>query len=703
MNHPGERRSFAEPLPLPPGVVWVKDEPQLQENDRLDLSNSYPIHRSRSGSSFYSPSEYEPSVAGGGFEEESLPQEAWLSVVMCKHPDLITHRELLSSLAPKIRSYSLFYSTARTIRANVLKREDLLQLCMSHMKQCNYETSIKVLEEESGIKYCDGLFPIENGLSNLLVLGVPANCDIWAPDLTNTLFADDVFGIDTKVMKKSGGGDDDNGGCPMWKEPEDSSLNLLFSKPTPAETEIYSCIRAGTLNKLVERLTAPAVRDVGGLQKYVKTFLMTYRSFTSAEVLLDKLKQRYWVARLNMDNAIMQQIIMRVCVVLETWLKAHPQDFNTTLTLAVDDLIEQDLCCGDGEKATMRATAYFAAVEGIEVKERYSDDSYCGSETDSFRSRILSDDDEEIGMPLIIVRSLDAKAEKLMSAYIKKLRGLVRRLSMSATERETMFSELAPDPRIPPEIFSESLTIFDVDPLELARQLSLLEFQCYSAIRPSELLNLAWSKPKLKHRSPNILWMISRFNNVSMWVATLCITPETCAQRSNVMRYFIDVCEELSKLNNFNTLMAICAGLNNASVTRLKHSRAEIPQERVDFFNSSIMKLMSSSSSYKNYRDALHNADPPCIPYLGTYLTDLTFIEDGNQDMINDLINMTKRGYYFDVILEVQQYQLKPYNLQEVYQIQQLIKDPLEFMEDNPLYKLSLQREPRGKKREDIL
>lgn len=31
---------------------------------------------------------------------------------------------------------------------------------------------------------------------------------------------------------------------------------------------------------------------------------------------------------------------------------------------------------------------------------------------------------------------------------------------------------------------------------------------------------------------------------------------------------------------------------------------------------------MSSEGSYKNYRASLHSIAPPCIPYIGTYLSD---------------------------------------------------------------------------------
>ena len=42
-------------------------------------------------------------------------------------------------------------------------------------------------------------------------------------------------------------------------------------------------------------------------------------------------------------------------------------------------------------------------------------------------------------------------------------------------------------------------------------------------------------------------------------------------------------------------------------------------------------------------REAVHRCDPPCIPYLGMYLSDLTFIEEGTPNMTEEnLINYSK-------------------------------------------------------------
>ena len=81
----------------------------------------------------------------------------------------------------------------------------------------------------------------------------------------------------------------------------------------------------------------------------------------------------------------------------------------------------------------------------------------------------------------------------------------------------------------------------------------------------------------------------------------------------------------------------------------------------------------------------------------GVYLTDLTFIEDGNPDEVDNLINCYKRGLVFRVVQEVQQYQATKYDyVQREPLLTFLTKLPV--LSDKQLYDLSLQREPREKR-----
>lgn len=53
--------------------------------------------------------------------------------------------------------------------------------------------------------------------------------------------------------------------------------------------------------------------------------------------------------------------------------------------------------------------------------------------------------------------------------------------------------------------------------------------------------------------------------------------------------------------------------------------------------------IVSSDGRFKNLRDALHRCDPPCIPYLGMYLSDLSFLEEGTPSLADDgLLNFSK-------------------------------------------------------------
>lgn len=109
--------------------------------------------------------------------------------------------------------------------------------------------------------------------------------------------------------------------------------------------------------------------------------------------------------------------------------------------------------------------------------------------------------------------------------------------------------------------------------------------------------------------------------------------------------------------------------------------------------------LTKPEKSWANYRKTLHGVNPPCIPFIGVYQTDLTFIEDGNPSKFSTgLINFKKCKLIASVISELQQYQQKPYNLNQVSSIYDHIlksQEAASLLDDKKLYELSLLAEPR--------
>ncbi len=78
-------------------------------------------------------------------------------------------------------------------------------------------------------------------------------------------------------------------------------------------------------------------------------------------------------------------------------------------------------------------------------------------------------------------------------------------------------SENAPEIILTENWFGNATKIYHVSPVEIARQLTLLDHKIYSSIQPKEFLNQAWSKEALKDRAPNLRGLIRRSNDVGIF------------------------------------------------------------------------------------------------------------------------------------------------------------------------------------------
>lgn len=109
-----------------------------------------------------------------------------------------------------------------------------------------------------------------------------------------------------------------------------------------------------------------------------------------------------------------------------------------------------------------------------------------------------------------------------------------------------------------------------------------------------------------------------------------------------------------------------------------------------------LQAVICSDGRFRAMREVLHRCDPPCIPYLGMYLTDLSFIEEGTPDFTPDgLLNFSKMRMIAHVIREIRHFQQTPYKIDHIPKVTSYLLDSTLLLDDDELYSRSLQIEPR--------
>uniref|UniRef100_A0AAQ6AKM9 Ras protein-specific guanine nucleotide-releasing factor 2a n=1 Tax=Amphiprion ocellaris TaxID=80972 RepID=A0AAQ6AKM9_AMPOC len=231
--------------------------------------------------------------------------------------------------------------------------------------------------------------------------------------------------------------------------------------------------------------------------------------------------------------------------------------------------------------------------------------------------------------------------------------------------------------------------------MELAEQITLLDHIVFRSIPYEEFLGQGWMKVDKTERTPYIMKTSQHFNDMSNLVASQIMTHTDVGSRASSIEKWLAVADICRCLNNYNGVLEITSALNRSAIYRLKKTWAKVCKQTKALMDR-LQKTVSSEGRFKNLRETLKNCNPPCVPYLGMYLTDLAFIEEGTPNFTEEgLVNFSKMRMISHIIREIRQFQQAPYRIEHQPKVTQFLLDKTLVMDEDTLYELSLKIEPR--------
>ena len=251
-------------------------------------------------------------------------------------------------------------------------------------------------------------------------------------------------------------------------------------------------VKSGTLAGLVEQLTRHDRLDMS----FNGTFLLTYRSFTTAQELFEMLVRRFNIQppagikkpeMTTWEDQKQKPIRFRVVNILKAWFEHYWMEDN------------------DAASRTLLERAY----KFVQITIQSSGTPGCGP---------------------------------LMNVIDQRLKGQ----DTSAKKLVLTLNTSAPVPILPKNM--KKLKFLDIDALEFARQLTIVESKLYGKIKPLECLDKTWQKkiaegqPEL---APSVKALILHSNQLTNWVAEMILGQSEVKKRVAVIKHFVaiaDVC-----------------------------------------------------------------------------------------------------------------------------------------------------------------
>lgn len=386
-------------------------------------------------------------------------------------------------------------------------------------------------------------------------------------------------------------------------------------------------IRGGTIEALIRKLTE-GCNDSNPL--FVTTFFLTFRQFSSPNELSTQLFRRYDADadRVSFNAEELENLMKQrteVYVTFKRWLESYwKHDVDNVCLTAILSFANQHFNDIPNAKIVMNdlARRVQEVHEGQVVKREISIPGI-----EAKRSKALEYSQSPFISPTVnkhllasLMKAIETQGEEI-TVGDDEMKSVVSNTTWSSSLRMVKNVSLN---------VIGTLSILDVEPADIARQLCVMDNKIFCRIRADELLDLNFaSKKRHLNLAPNINEMTEGSNRLSSYVGDSILSADSTKARKNILKHWLKICEQLHLYRNFNSLMTIISALQSVNIVRLKRTW-ELLSPRYHQIYSALRQLMSMEKNYGSYRAILRQNEVPTIPFLGLYLTDLTFVNEGN-------------------------------------------------------------------------
>ena len=283
---------------------------------------------------------------------------------------------------------------------------------------------------------------------------------------------------------------------------EKIEFNLPNTQDFIEFSENSNDIKCATFDKLIEKLTNPQQSD----NLFLYAFLLTFGNFSTSVEVLKKLIERYNTPppSLSVDefqkfkSKFLLPLRLRICQILKVWIINHASEFRTNKELyrLLNDFIKEMEKTKIGIGARQISKSIRTHVMKRDTFELQQITAFSNEYQELEQYSSLNNSPSSKHNSLVV--SLSSSPSTPKSKYPKKL---MNPLQQILKHRSSDYQQKI-----------NTLDIVEWDPIEIARQLILIEFKIFERIQPKECLNQAWNKENRENKAPNIHEMIVRTN-----------------------------------------------------------------------------------------------------------------------------------------------------------------------------------------------